>query len=59
MSRELAKERIISLGGDVSDSVSKNIDYLVVGENPGSKYVKAGELGVRIIKEGEFLKMIS
>jgi len=59
MSRELAKERIISLGGDVSDAVSKNIDYLVVGENPGSKYEKAKELGVKTLEEEEFLKMIS
>lgn len=59
MSRDSAKEKIISLGGDVSDAVSKNIDYLVLGENPGSKYDKASELGVKILKESEFLKMIS
>ncbi|MFA5714706.1 MAG: NAD-dependent DNA ligase LigA [Candidatus Paceibacterota bacterium] len=59
MSRELAKERIISLGGDVSDAISKNTDYLVLGENPGSKHEKAKELGVRTIKEKEFLKIIS
>lgn len=59
MSRELAKERIVALGGDVSDAVSKNIDYLVLGENPGSKHDKAKSLGVKIIKEEEFLRMIS
>lgn len=58
LSRELAKERIVSLGGDVSDAVSKNTDYLVLGENPGSKFEKAKELGVKIIKEKDFLKMI-
>ena len=58
MSRELAKERIIALGGDVSDAVSKNIDYLVLGENPGSKYEKAKKLNVKTIKEDKFLKMI-
>jgi len=58
MSRELAKEKILSLGGDVSDAVSSNTDYLVSGENPGSKFEKAEALGVKIIKEEEFLKMI-
>jgi len=58
LGRELAKEKIVSLGGDVSDAVSRNIDYLVLGENPGSKLEKAKELGIKIIKEGEFLKMI-
>ncbi len=58
MSREEARERIVSLGGDASDAVSKNIDYLVVGENPGSKYDKAKKLGVKILNEEEFLKMI-
>jgi len=59
MSRDIAKEKIIALGGNVSDSVSKNIDYLVSGENPGSKYEKAKALGIKILKEEEFLKMIS
>ncbi len=58
MSREAVKERIVSLGGEVSESVSKNIDYLVVGESPGSKYDKARKLGVKILNEDEFLKMI-
>lgn len=59
MSRDIAKEKIIALGGDISDAVSKNIDYLVSGINPGSKYEKAKELGVKILKEEEFLKMIN
>jgi DNA ligase (NAD+) len=59
MSRDVAKERIVFLGGDVSDSISKNIDYLVSGENPGSKHEKAKKLGVKILKEEEFLKMIN
>ena len=59
MSRELVKEKIISLGGEVSEAVSKNTDYLVLGENPGSKYEKARDLGVEIVEEGKFLKMIS
>ena len=58
LSRELAKEKIMLLGGEVSTSVSKNIDYLVTGENPGSKYQKAEEFGVKIINEQDFLEMI-
>jgi len=58
MSRELAKERIISLGGEISDAISKNTDYLILGNNPGSKYEKAQELGVEIVREDKFLKMI-
>ncbi|MFZ3057483.1 MAG: NAD-dependent DNA ligase LigA [Minisyncoccales bacterium] len=59
MSRDIAKEKIISLGGEISDAVSKNINYLISGENPGSKYEKAKVLGIKILKEEEFLKMIS
>lgn len=58
LSRELAKEKIMLLGGDVSTSVSKNIDYLIVGDNPGSKYQKAEELGIKTINERDFLEMI-
>lgn len=56
--RDEAKDRIRELGGDISSSVSKETDYVVVGEEPGLKYEKARKLGVRIIKEKEFLKMI-
>ncbi|MDD2732005.1 MAG: NAD-dependent DNA ligase LigA [Candidatus Pacebacteria bacterium] len=58
LTREDVKEKIINLGGNVSESVSKKTDYLVVGEEPGSKFDKAKELGVKIIDEQEFLKMI-
>jgi len=58
MTRELAKEKIRSLGGDISSSVSKNTDYVVEGAEPGSKYDKAKKLGVRIITEKEFLNLI-
>jgi len=57
-SRDEAKSKIRELGGEVSSSVSKQTDYVVAGENPGSKYVKAGKLGVKIINESEFKKMI-
>jgi DNA ligase (NAD+) len=58
MSREEAKEKIRALGGGVSDSVSKKTSYVVVGSEPGSKYEKAKRLGVKIIDEKEFLKII-
>jgi DNA ligase (NAD+) len=58
MTRDEAKEKVRLLGGDVSSSVSKNTDYVVVGEEPGSKYEKAKKLGVKIISEKEFLEMI-
>jgi DNA ligase (NAD+) len=46
------------LGGDVSSSVSKETNYVVVGAEPGSKYDKAKTLGVKIIDEKKFLEMI-
>lgn len=58
MSRELAKEKILKLGGKVSGSVSKNTSYVLAGENPGSKLEEAEKLGVKVIKEEEFLKML-
>lgn len=57
-SRNEAKEIIESLGGRVTSSVSKKTDYVVVGKDPGSKYDKAVELGVKIIDENEFDKLI-
>ncbi len=57
LSRDDAKERIKSLGGDVSSSVSKNTDYVVVGENPGSKYDNAEKLGIQTLTEQEFIKL--
>ncbi len=58
MSRELAKERIRSLGGDVTESVSSKTSYVVVGAEPGSKYEKAKKLGVKILEEKDFLKLL-
>lgn len=58
MTREEAKAKIRALGGDVSSSVAKTTDFVVVGQKPGSKYDKAKKLGVKIIKEREFLEMI-
>ncbi len=56
-SREGAKEFIESHGGKVTDSISKNTSYLVLGENPGSKLQKAKELGVTVIAEDDLRKM--
>jgi DNA ligase (NAD+) len=56
--REEAKEIIESLGGKVSSSVSKNTDYLLAGTEAGSKLAKAKELGVKVIDENEFEKMV-
>jgi len=56
--RDEAKDIIRKEGGDVSGSVSKKTDYVLAGENPGSKYEKARSLGVKIIGEKEFKKMI-
>ncbi|MDD4761529.1 MAG: NAD-dependent DNA ligase LigA [Candidatus Pacebacteria bacterium] len=58
MSREEAKEKIRKLGGDVSESVSKKTDYVVIGKEAGSKKEKAKELGVKMIREEEFLEML-
>ncbi len=58
MTRDEAKEWVERLGGKVSNSVSRKTDLVVVGENPGSKYQRAQQLGVKIIDEEEFLRML-
>ncbi len=58
LTRDEAKEKIRMAGGNVSGSVSKKTDCVVVGENPGSKYEKAKNLGLNILDEKEFMKMI-
>lgn len=57
-SRDEAKNIIRKLGGKPSSSVSKSTDFVLAGEDPGSKYDKAKELGVRIIDEKNFKEMI-
>jgi DNA ligase (NAD+) len=58
MTREDATEEIEALGGHVTGSVSKKTDYVLAGGEPGSKFDKAKELGVKIIDEAEFRKML-
>lgn len=56
--RDEAKNKVRTMGGEVSSSISKETDFLVCGESPGSKKEKAQKLGVKIISEEEFMKMI-
>ena len=58
MSRPDATAKIIALGGKVSGSVSKKTDFVVAGEEAGSKLEKAKSLGVKVIDEAAFLKML-
>jgi DNA ligase (NAD+) len=57
--REEAEEKIRSLGGKISSSVSKNTTGVITGENPGSKLDKAKKLGVPILDEEEFQKLVA
>lgn len=59
MSRQEVKAKAESMGAKVSGSVSKNTDYLIVGEAPGSKMKKAQELGVSILDEAAWLELCS
>ena len=57
-SRGEIKDRIEQMGGKVTGSVSKKTDYVIVGQNPGSKYEKAVELGIEIIDEERLLGIL-
>jgi DNA ligase (NAD+) len=59
LTRDEAKQIVENLGGRVVASVSKKVDYVVVGEDPGSKVDQAEKLGIKTIDEAEFRKMIS
>ncbi|MEW5867001.1 MAG: BRCT domain-containing protein, partial [Bacillota bacterium] len=56
--RKQAEEAVLARGGNVSGSVSRNTDYVVVGKDPGSKYDRARALGVAILNEEEFVKLL-
>ncbi|HEX3011653.1 MAG TPA: NAD-dependent DNA ligase LigA [Syntrophomonadaceae bacterium] len=59
LTRPEAEERIGNLGGKTAGSVSKKTDYVVAGRDPGSKYDKALQLGIKILNEEEFLQLLS
>jgi len=58
MSREIVKERILAHGGKVAGSVSSHTSYVVAGTEPGSKFTTAQKLGIKILSEQEFLKLL-
>lgn len=58
LSRDEAADLIRAVGGNVSGSVSKNTDYLLAGENPGSKLDKARSLGITVLDEATFRQML-
>jgi DNA ligase (NAD+) len=58
MTRDEAEARVRELGGETASSVSKTVNLLVVGANPSGKVAKAEDLGIRVVDEREFLKLI-
>ncbi len=59
LSRDRAKELAKKYGFKISSSVSKNLDYLIIGQKAGSKLKKAKEIGIKILNEEEFLNLIN
>lgn len=58
LTRDEAREKIQALGGKVTNSVSSHTDFVVAGADPGSKYTKAVELGIRILDEADLLSLL-
>jgi len=58
LSRQQAEQLVRDNGGSPSSSVSKETNYVVVGNDPGSKYEKAKKLGIKILNEQEFLQLV-
>ena len=59
LSREEAKYKAKTMGAKILSTVSKNTDYVVIGEKAGSKLKKAQDLGIKILYENEFLKKVN
>ena len=59
LTRNEAKSKALAFGAKVAGSVSAHTDYVIAGENAGSKLSKAQELGVKIISEDDFIKIIA
>jgi DNA ligase (NAD+) len=57
-SKELAREKIRARGGTAKDDLTRKTTYLVAGADPGSKLARAGEWGVKVINEEEFLRLL-
>lgn len=57
--RDGVSQAITDRGGKATNSVSAKTDFVVVGDSPGSKYAKAQELGVRVLDEAEFVKLLA
>ena len=58
LSRDEAKAQLMAMGAKVTSSVSAKTDFVVAGDEPGSKLDKANELGVRVLSEKEFIFML-
>jgi DNA ligase (NAD+) len=58
MTRDQAKDLVLAFGGEIAATAGRGVDYVVVGKEPGSKYAKAKELGLTIIDEAEFKRLL-
>lgn len=58
LTRQAAKDRIKALGGKTKESITKDLDYLVYGDSPGSKLAKAKEAGIKTLNESEFIDLL-
>jgi DNA ligase (NAD+) len=59
LTRGQAQDKIRAAGGNVTDSVSRKVDYVVVGDDPGAKLEKAKKLGITILDESAFLALLA
>ena len=59
MSRSEAKVRVKELGGKVASQISKKVTHVIAGDKPGSKLTNARQLGLRILSEQDFVKLLN